>query len=200
LFSVRRLLGTIGSTSILSAAALVALPVAAGQARPPAPTPCAVDNSGLSQAFLAWGDSATYSMVPGGDGSLTGWSLAGGAGQVDGGNGGGSALGLPSGAVATAPGACVNIPHATARFFIRTDTPGTTVKVAAVYSHGAATVAVPAGTVTPTSSWAPSPSLKIRPVVVAAMFGGTAYETLRFTASGGTAQIDDVYVDPWSRG
>lgn len=195
MFSVRHWLGTICSTSVVSAAALVALPVAVSQARPAALTPCTVDNSAITQPFLAWGDSATYSLVPGGDGSLTGWNLADGAARIGGGYGGGSALGLPAGAIATAPGACVNIPHPTTRFFIRTDTPGTTVKVSALVHGDDGSIRL--GTVMPTTEWAPSPSLNVRPLVVAALFGGTGYVTLRFTASGGTAQIDDVYVDPW---
>lgn len=192
---VRRVVRVIAATSTVAALAMVS--VAAAQADPVAPAGCQL--SALSQPFLSWGDSATYALFPGADGSFDGWSLTGGAGQVAGGYGGGTALGLPDGAVATSTGGCTNIPHPTTRFFMRTDTPGATLHVASVYDNGTETVAIPLGTVTPGADWAPSPPLRIKPVVVAALLGGTADVTVQFTATGGPVQIDDVYVDPYGR-
>jgi hypothetical protein len=171
--------------------------VGAAQADPLAPAGCQL--SALSQPFLSWGDSATYALFPGGDGSFAGWALTGGAAQVAGGYAGSPALVLPSGGVVTSPGGCTNIPHPTTRFFMRTDTPGAMLQVASIYDNGTETVAIPLGTVTPGADWAPSPPLRIKPVVVAALLGGTADVTVQFTATGGPVQIDDVYVDPYGR-
>ena len=190
---VRRVVRVIAAATGVAAAA--AFPVAAAQADPVAPAACQL--SSLSQPFLSWGDSATYALFPGGDGSFAGWALAGAA-QVTGGYGGGGALDLPSGAVATSPGGCVNIPHPTTRFFMRADTPGAALEVASIYDNGTETVAIPMGTVSPGSSWSPSPSLAIHPAVVPALRGGTEDVTLQFTATQGDVQIDDVYVDPYS--
>jgi hypothetical protein len=195
--SLHRPLRAAVSATIAATAALLTLAVATAQADSAAPAPCQM--SALSQPFLAWGDSANYVLVPGADGSFGGWSLTGGAGQVSGGYGGGSALGLPSGAVATSPGTCINMERPPMRFFMRADTPGVVVHVSSIRSTPDGAVAIRLGSVEPGTDWSPSAPLRIRGVRIPKS-SGTAEVTLQFTASGGTAQIDDVYVDPWRSG
>jgi hypothetical protein len=205
--NVRRYLTSIASAVGLATFAALAIP-AIGQADLLPPAACSVGP--LSQPFLSWSDNATYEMVPGGDfeGSLDGWTLQGGAAQVSGseqfgvtGSVGSSSLELPQGAVAVAPATCVNIPHPTARLFVRSDSADAQLKVQAVYDNGQRSVTIPAGhAFTPSADWAPSRPLKIHPVVIPALNGsGTALITLQFTAAHGTVYIDDVFMDPWGR-
>jgi hypothetical protein len=166
----------------------------------------ACDNSLLTQPFTQWGDSSYYKLAPGGDfeGSLAGWSLQGGAQQGAGsesygvtGSLGSSSLALPAGAAATSPQTCVNAAYPTFRFFVRSDTPGTTVTESVIYQTSLGTMTIPVGTVAAASSWHPSAPMLTGSAITGALNGGTAWVSLQFTASGGTAQVDDVYVDPW---
>jgi hypothetical protein len=202
---VRRILtAACGSVAALSCV----LPGAASAQLDP---PASCSTSTLSQPFLPWSDARSYELVPGGDfeGSLDGWSLTGNAGVAAGsetfavtGTPGSSSLALPDGAVATAPPVCVNVAHLDARLFVRTDSPGATLRVRAVYDNGQTTVTIPSGPpVSPTSAWEPTRTLGIHPVVIPALHGGgSALITLSFAATGGTVYIDDVFVDPWRSG
>jgi hypothetical protein len=160
------------------------------------------DNSTLSQPFLQWGDSDYYKLAPGGDGSLTGWSLHGGAQQVAGGepwNVSGSAynsLSLPAGGVATSPQTCVNAAYPSFRFFSVAGTPGSSAMVSVVY-YG---VSIPVGIVTPDTSWAPTVPMSTLSAIPGLLNGGNANVRLQFTGMTGSVQIDDVFVDPWGRG
>lgn len=153
----------------------------------------------MSEPFSALGDSTTYELVPGGDfpGTLGAWSAHGGATLTA--LGTGYVLSLPAGSVATSPQACINVVHPTVRFYARSAAPGTTLDVAAVLATAAGTVAVPIGTVTPTTDLAPTEQLAVRVPLLGATAGDVLLG-LRFQSRGGTAQIDDVYVDPWRSG
>lgn len=202
--TVRRLL----TAAAASAGLLAFAPPGAASAQLVPPAPCSI--STLSQPFLAWSDTSTYELVPGGDfeNLPAGWSLQGGAAPALGsetfaatGTLGSSSVELPQGAVAAGPPACMNIPHPDARLFVRSGSSGATLKVVAVYNNGQGPVTIPAGSlVQPTSTWEPTPRLDIHPIVIPALHSGdTALITLRFTATKGTVYIDDVYVDPWGR-
>jgi hypothetical protein len=151
--------------------------------------------SATSEPFAAIGDPTTYELVPGGDfaGTLAGWSVQGGDALTS------SGLSLSPGAVATSPDACVNVVHPAVRFYASATSPGTTIDVAAVLGSPARSVAVPLGSVTPTAVLAPTPQLVLRVPLLGTTAGGVLL-SFRFEARGGTAQIDDVYVDPWRSG
>jgi len=190
-----RLLRTIVTAGVTAVIVLM-VPAAAAQAAPSDAASC--QPSPVSQPFLAWGDSTYYELVPGGDfAGPPDWSLDGGAALSD--AGGTASLALADGAVATSPQACVNVVHPKVRFFARTDTPGTTVGVDAVFDDDHGSVSIPIGTVSPTTDWAPTQPLTFRPAIVPAIDGGSAYVGLSFTANGGTAYISDVYIDPWRK-
>ena len=191
------------ATAAAAAAAFFALPAAAGQADVLAQSDCTPAAS--SPVFSSFGDPASYSLVPGGDmeGSMAGWTLAGGASQVPGsetygvtGSVGSYSLGLPAGAGALAPPACVNVATPTVELFTQSLTPGTTLNVWAVFQRkNGRQLVVPAGTVSPSSSWQPSGPLTVVPPQ--ADKNGNLLVALAFQAVGGLVQVDDVYIDPW---
>jgi hypothetical protein len=204
--TVRRLAGTVSASFACSALGIAALPVSAHAALV---SLNACDNSALSQPFTPWADSDYYKLAPGGDfeGSLGGWSLSGGAGQGAGsesygvtGSVGSSSLSLPAGSNAVSPATCVNAAYPTFRFFVRSDTPGTLVTESVIYQTAVGPVTIPVGTVPATDSWQPTPPMLTASAIPGALNGGTANVQLQFTASGGSAQVDDVEVDPYRHG
>jgi hypothetical protein len=159
------------------------------------------DDATLSRPFSPWLDFDSYKLAPGGDGSLSGWSLQGGAQQVPGGepwNVSGSAsnsLALPAGASATSPVTCVNAAYPTLRFFSVAGSPGSVATASVIYDG----VTIPVGVVIPGTSWSPTPPMTTLSAIWGALNGGTADIQLQFTGLTGSVQIDDVYVDPWGR-
>lgn len=194
---LRRVIGTILMTSFAALAAVV-LPSAASASLVDT-TAC--DSSALSQPFTPWFDSSDYKLAPGADfeGSLSGWSLLGGAQRTDGsesfdvsGAPGSSSLSLPAGAVATSPATCVNAAYPDFRLFTRTDTPGAILVVSVAYGNAS----IPVGIVMPSRDWEPTAPMATGSAIAGALNGGTANVSLRFTAMGKDVQIDDAYVDP----
>ncbi len=203
--SVRHYLGAVSTSCALAGFGATAL-AAPAQAVPLDFSHC--DNAALSQPFTPWADSNYYKLAPGGDfeGSLGGWSLSGGAQQVSGsesfgvtGAVGSSSLSLSDGSQASSPQSCVDAAYPDFRLFTRTDTPGTRIKVSVVYNAGLGDVTIPVGEVIPTSRWEPTLPLATGSAIPGALNGGTANVALRFSASGGSAQIDDVFIDPSGR-
>jgi len=165
----------------------------------------ACNNAALSQPFARWGDSSTYELVPGGsfEGSLSGWSLSGGAARVSGsepfgatGSVGDYSLTLPPGASAQSPSVCVNASYPTFRFFARNDGLLSTVLVQVVYQTALGTVSLPLGVVAASGQWEPTLPMLTGSLAGGLLAGGTAEVSLRFTALTGSSQIDDIFVDP----
>jgi len=168
----------------------------------------ACNEASLSQPFLRWGDSSTYELAPGGDfeGTLSGWSLGGGAQRVAGsepfgatGAVGSYALDLPAGASAQSPFTCLDAAYPSFRFFAHNDTLLATVLVQVVYQTPVGTVVLPLGVAALSGTWQPTLPMLTGSVLTGALSGGTAQAALRFTAVGGSSQIDDVFVDPHMR-
>jgi hypothetical protein len=158
----------------------------------PAPAAAACPEQDLTRPFLPWLDPALYEPAPDGglEAGADAWTLTGGAAVTDGGrpNGGGArSLALPAGATATTAPACVTIAHPTIRFFTR----GSGLLTVTVLVDGAE---LPIGVALGGGAWAPSLPL---PVVVNLL--GAQQVQFRF-ASSGPLRIDDVYVDPYSKG
>jgi hypothetical protein len=159
----------------------------------------------LGHPFAAWGDFSSYEAVPGGsfEGSLAGWSLAGGATRTAGsepygvtGGIGRSSLLLPAGASAQSPPVCVDASHPTFRFFARNNSLLAAVAVQVVYPTLLGPVALPLGAAALSSTWRPTLPMLTGSLAGALLNGGTTQLSLRFTALLGTSQIDDVFVDP----
>jgi hypothetical protein len=163
----------------------------------------------LAQVFLPWGDPGRYGLVPdGGMESRDGaWRLGGAAGFAGPNEpffvrsrGDQWSLSLPAGASGASAPTCIELGHPTLRFFLRNAGPATArleVSVEYVDPTGirrSQPIAVLAGS----SDWAPTPIL---PILVNLTSPLTAQNVaLRFTPSGGSWQIDDVFVDPYGKG
>jgi len=185
-------LGLVGGTIAL---AMGAAPASAGLGLAcPSPT---------STPFAAWSDYSHYAFAPDGgfESGASGWSLSGGARAASGNesfyvhsNTDKTSLSLPAGASATSPGMCISLLSSKMRFVARGDS-GSKVKVQIVYRGLLSSVLgiLDGGTYTVGSGWKPSPEI--------GMLGGvlpllTSSVSFRFTAVGGAAAIDDVYLDP----
>jgi predicted outer membrane lipoprotein len=194
---------------LLVALAFAVLPAASANALQLINTdPC--DNATLTQPFAPFGDSNSYKLVPGGDfeGSLSGWTLSGGAKRVSGsepfgatGAVGGSSMYLPAGASVQTPYTCVDAAYPGFRLFGRNNGLLSTVAVSIVYKEPlVGPVAVPVGVIALSGSWAPSAQMSTlafaQGIVNALLVGKTPQVALRFTAVTGTSQIDDVFLDP----
>jgi hypothetical protein len=194
---------------LVGALALVCVPTASARAATLINTD-ACDNATLTQPFQPFADSTYYKLVPGGDfeGSLSGWTLTGGATRVAGsepfgvtGSVGKYSVYLPAGSSVQSPYTCVDAAYPTFRFFGRNNGLLSIVAVSIVYKEpllGA--VAVPIGTVLLTPTWSPSAEMltlaAVQGLVNGLLTGKTPQVAFRFTALTGSSQIDDVYVDP----
>lgn len=165
----------------------------------------ACDNSSLSQPFANYGDSNEYKLVTGGnfEGSLSGWTLSGGARVINGGNPNGSSghsLYLPVGASVTTPFTCVNAAYPSFRLFARNDSLLSTIVPQVVYKLPLlGNVALPIGAAALSPNWSPTLPLLTASVVTGLLNGGTAEVALKFTAALGPSEVDDIYVDPLMR-
>jgi hypothetical protein len=168
----------------------------------------ACNEAALTQPFARWGDSSTYELAPGGDfeGSLSGWTLTGGAARVAGsepygatGAVGADSLALAAGASAQSPYVCVNASYPTFRLFARTSGLLSTVLVRVVYKTPLGAVALPLGTIALSGAWQPTLPMLTGSLAGGLLSGGTAQAALRFTALTGSSRIDDVFVDPRMR-
>ena len=180
---------------LAAAGALAALAVAAPQARAACP------DQPLDRTFLPWLDPAFYQAAPD-SGFEAGdrWSLTGGAAIIDGNQPylpGAKSLDLPEGSSATTAPICVTVAHPTIRFFARNSGSAlaplvVTVKVKTLLGLP---LELPVGAVSGGSEWQPTPPLLF--------LGNLLSNEVRFTltpAAGSAWQVDDVYVDPYSKG
>ena len=185
-------LGFVGGTIAM---AMGAAPASAGLGLAcPSPT---------TTPFAAWSDYANYAFAPDGgfEAGGSGWSLSGGARAVGGNESfyvhskmDKASLSLPLGASATSPPMCISLLSGKMRFVARGDS-GSNVKVQIIYRGLLSSVLgiLDGGTYSTGGSWKPSPQI--------GMLGGvlpllTSSVSFRFTAVGGAAAIDDVYLDP----
>lgn len=161
----------------------------------------------LSEPFARWLDRLRYTPVH--DGGIerraNGWQLTGGAGPVAGNEpwlvgdpGDRLSLELPDGATATTAPMCVGLAEPTLRFFARSATAAPLrLTVEVLFEDVAGTVhALPIGT-DAGGPWHPTTVMPVAVNFLPVMPGERMSVAFRFTARGGTVQIDDVYVDPW---
>jgi hypothetical protein len=175
----------------------------------PAAASAACPTSATSHPFTQFGDSAAYSLVPGGsfEAGTPGWALSN-AGVVSGNEsykvaGGSRSLAIQPNGSAVSPTLCVSTAYPTFRFFARrtsgswgvlnvilrwTDSAGTT--------HDTTVAAIQSGT-----SWTVTPLLKLATTLPLTQASSSLSARLVFKPEpyGGAWAIDDVYVDPYSR-
>lgn len=202
--STRRLIWTVAVVCSLGAADLLAPSISIARANAVTATPAVGLNTcalpGLSQPFAPWLDYASYELVPGGDFESSTWSLTGGAQLVAGsepyavtGTLGASSLALPAGSSAQSPPTCVDTTHPSVRFFVSG-------KGSVAVNVVDGSTVVPAGVVIAGGDWAPTPVMLTSAPVLAASSGGSTQVSVAFTGLSGSPRVDDVFVDPWSRG
>jgi hypothetical protein len=199
-----RLIRTVSLACALGAAALVAPIVSDAYANVVDPTPLVnlnpCNGSALSQPFVRWLDVDQYELAPGGDFESSTWTLTGGAKLVAGSEPyaatdtlGSSSLSLPAGSSAQSPLTCVDAAYPSIRFFIAG-------KGSVAVNVVDRSLVIPAGVAVAGSEWSPTLAMLTSSAVLGALSGGTARVSLTFTGLSGSPRIDDVFIDPWSRG
>jgi hypothetical protein len=159
--------------------------------------------SATSAPFAAWKDYANYAFAPDGgfESGGSGWSLNGGARAASGNESfyvhsklDKTSLSLPAGASATSPPMCISLLSSKMRFVARGDA-GSKVKVQILYRGLLSSVLgiLDGGTYTVGGPWNASPQIGMLGGVLPLLTSGVSF---RFTAVGGAAAIDDVYLDP----
>jgi hypothetical protein len=165
------------------------------------------------EAFLFANDKKDYVLAPGGsfEGSLTGWSLTGGAAAVSGsapavsgGKLGTKSLLIPSGGSVTSAPMCVASHSPFFRFQAKNTGTAGQLKVEVLYLDGPKfTGEREAGYVTAGGMWAPTNRLSLSQGIMGVNGSSTSQATVafRFTPVGTGAkwQVDDLYVDPYRK-
>jgi hypothetical protein len=162
----------------------------------------------LSQPFAGFGDTSQYKLVTGGsfEGSLTGYTLIGGAKVVSGnepwkvgGSGHSKSLVLPAGSSVITPTACVGLAEPTLRFFAKKNSGLLSTLAVSVYVKTSLglVVPVPVGVVLGNGQWKASPKMLIVANLLPLLPGDRTPVAFQFTPVLGSWQIDDVYVDPF---
>jgi hypothetical protein len=155
--------------------------------------------------FAPWGDWSGYYFAPNGglENGSTGWSLSGGAAVVAQNNEpwyvagfGSRALQIPTGGKA-AINVCYGLTYPAVRFFAAGQGGDAKVHVRVSSRSLLGIVSIlDGGTFTARQGWAPSPKLSTLLSAVASLVGTNSMQ-LQFTVESGTAQIDDLFVDPY---
>jgi hypothetical protein len=203
-----RVLRSLQLVGVVVVVALAAVSTAAAGRVPPPPT-VTCPNDVYSQPFMPFGDSALYSVVPGGsfEPRTGGWSLGGSAKIVSGNESyfvnsakDRYSLQLGAGASATSPVFCTALTYPTMRFFLTNGgSTSATLHVDVLYKDPTgASRSLTIARLTAGAAWTPSPTiLLLANAQAAASPDGTTPLQLRFTADPGSSfRIDDVYVDP----
>src|SRR4051794_9678967 len=164
-----------------------------------------------AQTFLPWGGPAWYVEAPGGrfEDAAPAWKLEDGAAIQAGSEdtlaaiaGDAQSLALPAGSSAVTAPVCVDVAHPTIRLFVRnTGSPRSVLRVSVRYTGLLGIpLSLPLGALTGGADWGPGETV---PVVVnlLALVGGN-WATFEFAPAddAGNWSIDDVSVDPYSKG
>ncbi|HEV7804554.1 MAG TPA: hypothetical protein VGO80_01935 [Solirubrobacteraceae bacterium] len=192
--------------TLVSAAAIATLAASAVPAMASGATACPA--AATSNPFAPWGDNADYQLAPGGsvERGSAGWSLAGGAGVVEGNEpfmvtsrDDQRSMRLPASSSATTARMCVGLGHPTFRFFAKRSSgpASSTLTVEVVYNDASGRErTMGAGRIAGSNAWAPSSKLPTMVERIATR-SATVKLSFRFKPQGrGTWAIDDVYVDP----
>jgi hypothetical protein len=201
------------AAAVATALALSATPAVAATSAWPTASAAPGCTTPTIRAFLFDNDKKDYVLAPGAnaEGSLTGWSLSGGAQPVagsapavSGAPAGAKSLLIPSGGSVTTAPMCVAAHSPFFRFQARnTGAPGA-LKVEVLYLDGPKfTGERAAGTITAGSAWAPTPRLSLSQGIMGVNGTSTSQATVAFrltpVGAGGRWQVDNLYVDPYRR-
>jgi hypothetical protein len=190
-------------TALALCAIAVALTAATSAAPGNANAALLCGGSAGKPVFLPWLDALSYTLSPGGsfESGTPGWSLAGGASVA---NGNESfyltsttdkrSLNLPAGASATSPTFCISATQLDLRLLAKGSG---TIRVDILGKSLLGLNLLQSQKVTVGSKWAPSPILLFTNGLQSLLSGGTGNIAIRVTTLSGSAQIDDVYIDPF---
>jgi hypothetical protein len=169
------------------------------------------NSSSGSQVFLPWADPASYTLAPGGsfENNRSRWTLIAASRDtsdnepfhVSGANDH-SSLSINNAGLALSPAMCVGIGEPTARVFFKQTggLPGATLQIDVLFDDASGTTqAQTIGMLGVAQQWRVSPQLLTMANLLPTLGAGTTAVAFRFTAIGGSFQIDDLYVDPWHR-
>jgi hypothetical protein len=195
--------------AVLGAIAAIAIPVAAANAGGGLITTLIGGNCGSdAPVFAPWADASQYYFAPNGgfESGASGWSFTGGAAVVSGNesydvhsSGDDQSALIPAGGSASTT-VCYGLLYPSVRFFAQSvgDQPATIdVRVQTKSLLGLVST-LDGGTFQVSNGWQPSPKLSTLLSAIAAPLGMKAM-SLQITVVSGTAQIDDLYVDPFVR-
>ena len=155
--------------------------------------------------FLPWGDLESYYFAPNGgfENGSTNWSLSGGAQVVAQNNEpwflagfGSHALQIPTGGSASI-NVCYGLTYPAVRAFAAGQGGDARIHVRVVSRSLLGVLSIlDGGTFTAGSKWQPTPKISTLFSALAAPLGSKSMQ-LQFTVESGTAQIDDLFVDPF---
>jgi hypothetical protein len=186
-----------------TAAALIAPAAASAGALVASAPDC--DKQALSQPFTPWADVASYTLNDGGafEDRAKGWQLSGA--EITPGNEpfyvtdarDSRSLSIADGGSAVSAPICVGVEHPDIRFFAKAGGTLASVNVEVLFeTAGGDVVSAPIGTASGTR-WAPTAPMPIVANLLTLMPGDHTPVAFRFSARGGSVQIDDLYVDPY---
>jgi hypothetical protein len=196
--SIRKLLATL--TAVI---AVLACAAASAQA---------CDYRGAEQVFRPWGDNHFYVLAPDGgfEAGGAGWALSGGAATVAGNESfflndpaDSRSLSLPAGSSAVSPPICMSLDTPIFRLLARnTGDPSAGLRVEASYKLLGLIRTKTLSTVKAGPEWAPAQEMST--VLTLSTIVGTLIPSsiqIRITpvGSGGQWQVDDLFIDPFSR-
>jgi hypothetical protein len=199
----RPLRGTLAALLVAAGIVLFGIPAAAHA------SPCKAQPT--SKAFAEFGDNNDYALAPGGsfENGSTGWSLAGSWVQTGnesyrvGNDADSKSLAIAATGKAVSPEFCVGLEHPTFRFFARrTSGSWGVLNVKVRWKDNGVTNETVVGSLGSGMNWAPTKSFNLAQAL------GISNDDQAFQAQfvfdpenyGGNWAIDDVYVDPFTRG
>jgi hypothetical protein len=183
-----------------------AVPVASADTAGLGQTSCPAEQT--EQPFAPFGDPASYVLVPGGsfESGDPAWSTTGSTQLVadnEPWGAGSQAMSLPPGTSATSPATCVALLSPTLRLFARSSggSPSSSLQVSVVFKSVLGLIdTLPVGSVQASDSWQPTPQYLVL-INALSLLPDYRVVAFQFTPRGdATWEIDDVYVDPWSKG
>lgn len=190
-----------------AAALALAAPAQAGLLVASAPN---CSDGDWTNPFMPWLDPANYVLAPGGTAeSADGWTFSGDAAIVDGNESfqvtsadDARSVSLPAGSSATTGVMCVGLEHPTLRHFVKRNGGGllASLQVEVLFEDAAGNVRdLTIGSVGGSGQWQPTAPMVVTASLLPLLPGSHTPVAFRFTARGGSFQIDDVYVDPYVR-
>ena len=172
----------------------------------------ACDYRGAEQVFRPWGDNHYYVLAPDGgfEAGGAGWSLSGGAATVAGNESfflndaaDTRSLSLPSGSSAVSPPICMSLDTPIFRLLARnTGNPSAGLKVEATYKLLGLVRTKTVSTVTAGRDWAPAQEMSTvltLSTIVGTLIPSAIQIKITPVGSGGSWQVDDLYIDPFAR-